>query len=432
MFALVLPQIFDSRRSSCRSGDVALPHAGLASVQIRTELVPFLSPFQAICPIDHAAFSMKPICIDCRYIGARPSGIAEAVIGLLQHIPALAPDLSFLLLRGPHREQPLSTAPNVREVVTRAPVNGPGTMWFLSQMVDLRAVGLFHATANFLPANLAMPTLTTIHDIMWLTDPQWCNPSFYGRIERAFYGHGIKRAMNRSSRIVALSQATADAILERQPDAQARLSVIHSGVSERFHPIMPDPERLEQLGLPAGHRFVLTVGQSSPYKNHGNALRAFADAFGACEDVSLVLVQRQARGRGALHGLATQLGIAERVIAMPAVSTHDLLLLYSSAQVLLHPSLAEGFGNPVAEAMACGCPVITSNCSAMPEVAGGAARLVDPLDVKEIAAALRDVLNAPDTQSAMREAGLARARELDWESAARKYVSLYREIMAEG
>jgi glycosyltransferase involved in cell wall biosynthesis len=377
---------------------------------------------------------MNSICIDCRYAGATPSGIGEFVRGLLQHVPRLAPDLRFVLLRNPQTPARLSECPNVSEVSTPTPVNGPGSMWFLPDLVDLREVGLFHATANFLPARLPMRTLTTVHDIMWLTHPQWCNPAPYGRIERLFYGHGIRRAINRSTRIAALSAATRDAITARAPQAAERISVIHSGVAERFHPVPVDRTALARLGLgpesgPA-RRFVLTVGQYAPYKNHEGALDGFARAFGASDDIALVFVQRQARGGDGLRRMAARLGIADRAIFLRAVAPADLLQLYSAAEVLLHPSLAEGFGNPVAEAMACGCPVITSDRSAMPEVAGGAALLVDPLDSAGIAAALGRVVGNNATRRTLSEAGLARARSLDWESAARRYVGLYREILA--
>ncbi|MEE4290007.1 MAG: glycosyltransferase family 1 protein, partial [Erythrobacter sp.] len=177
-------------------------------------------------------------------------------------------------------------------------------------------------------------------------------------------------------------------------------------------------------------RFVLTVGQYAPYKNHEGALDGFARAFGASDDIALVFVQRQARGGDGLRRMAARLGIADRAIFLRAVAPADLLQLYSAAEVLLHPSLAEGFGNPVAEAMACGCPVITSDRSAMPEVAGGAALLVDPLESAGIAAALGRVVGNNATRRTLSEAGLARARSLDWESAARRYVGLYREILA--
>lgn len=374
---------------------------------------------------------MTSICIDCRYVGKRPSGIGEMVQGIIRHIPQLAPDLSFLLLRNPQNTAPLSQSSNVRELDVAASANSPHTMWRLPQLVDLSDIQLFHAPANILPARLAIPTLTTIHDIMWLTHPHWCKQGYLGYAERAFYGHGIRRAIARSTRIAALSNATKEAVLEHTPEAAERVCVIHSGVSSRFRPLETEQARLKALGLNPDQPFVLTVGQYAPYKNHKGALRAFAQAFGSQEDIALVFVQRQGRGTQELHRLASNLGVGHRVRILDAVAPNDLLQLYNSAKVLLHPSLAEGFGNPIIEAMACGCPVITSNQSAMPEVAGGAARLVDPQDTGSIAAALREVVKDPATQQALREAGLSRAAALDWKSAAQKYVALYREIIEE-
>ncbi|MEM1194996.1 MAG: glycosyltransferase family 1 protein [Pseudomonadota bacterium] len=374
---------------------------------------------------------MTSICIDCRYVGRQPSGIGEMVQGIIRHIPQLAPELSFLLLRNPQNNECLNQSPNVSEMEVAAAANSPATMWRLPELVDLKRIQLFHAPANILPARLSVPTLTTIHDIMWLTHPHWCKRGPLGHIERAFYGHGIRRAIAHSTRIAALSGATKEAILRHTPQAAERVCVIHSGVSPRFRPTLSDPARLEALGLRPGQPFVLTVGQHAPYKNHEGALRAFAHAFASQEDIALVFVQRQGRGAQELRNLARKLGVEGRVQILDAIAPDDLVQLYSSAKALLHPSLAEGFGNPIVEAMACGCPVVTSNQSAMPEVASGAAKLVDPQDKNSIAAALCEVVNDPNVRQGLREAGLSRARTLDWKSAAQKYVTLYREIVAE-
>jgi len=349
---------------------------------------------------------------------------------LIHHIPRLASDLPFLLLRNPRQDQALSDAPNVTELVVRAAANGPGTMWWLPELVDLSQVQLFHATANILPARLPMATLTTVHDIMWLTHPHWCNPGGYGVIERAFYGHGIRRAIAHSTHIAALSNATKLAIQERFPKAEDRISVIQSGVSERFQPALGESNPIEKFGLRPGQRVVLSVGQYSPYKNHIGALRAFASGLGSQSDVAMVFVQRQGKGERELRSLARELNVEDRVHILAAISAEDLVSLYGQAEALLHPSLAEGFGNPIVEAMACGCPVITSNQSAMPEVAGGAAKLVDPLNIDEIAATLCEVVNSHAVQKEMSKAGIERARALSWENAARQYVALYREIIA--
>lgn len=375
---------------------------------------------------------MPTICIDCRYISRRPSGIGEAVAGLIRHLPTLAPDLDLLLLRNPRNIAPLSDAPNVREIDVPHAANGPVTMWALSRFVDLRGVDLFHATFNILPAGLSMPAVTTIHDIMWLMHPDWCNPSVYGRIERRFHQHGIRRALRRSAAIATVSAASRDAIVEHAPQVADRIFVTLSGVSDAFRPKPLAAERIAALGLDPARRFVLTVGQNAPYKNHAGAVRGFARAAAARADIDLVLVQRRGKAGDDLLALASSLGVEGRVHILASVAQDDLVGLYSSAAALLHPSLCEGFGNPLAEAMACGCPVVTSDRSAMPEVTAGAALLVDPHDPASIAAAVGSVLDDPRNAERMRTAGLARAGQLRWQHFAAANLAVYRTALAAG
>lgn len=375
--------------------------------------------------------STPTICIDCRYIGPRPSGIAEVVRRLIDHLPALAPDWRFLLLRHPAHGGPLSDAANVIEQVVRQAANGPATLWWLPEVADLSRVDLFHATFNIMPAGLTMPCVVTIHDIMRLTRPAWCRTGLRGVVERHFYGHGLKRAIRHADAIAAISAATAREIAHYHPPAAARTSVTASGVAPHFRPLPPDPAVLAGLGLTPGKPFVLTIGQDAPYKNHEGALRGFAAAFPGDAPIELVFVQRQGAGRAKLNVLAKALGVADRIRFLPTVDDAQLITLYGAAQVLLHPSLCEGFGNPVAEAMACGCPVVTSNISSMPEVAGGAAVLADPCDIASIASGLLAVVQSPARAAVMRSAGLARAAELDWRDFALANLAIYRRLLVD-
>lgn len=372
----------------------------------------------------------KRIGLDCRYVNARPSGIGEVVMALAAHLPELAPRCEFLFLRHPDRTEPLSTAPNVREVTVASPANGPATLLCLPRIVDLAGLDLFHAPANIMPGGLSMPCVTTVHDIMWLTHPEWCNPGWWGKVERRFYGQGIRRALRHSAAIATVSEATRQEILDRSPDLANRIIVTRSGVSREFAPAAHNPALLAEAGLDPARRFCLVVGQYAPYKNQETALAAFAAAFGDTPDMDLVMVQRRGAASERLLRLAARHGMAGRVHLIRAARREVLIQLYSAAQTLLHPSLCEGFGNPLAEAMACGCPVITSNLSAMPEVTGGAALLADPLDVAGLAAALRRVVDDPDLRQSLRERGLERARQLDWKDFAAANLEIYRRVLA--
>jgi glycosyltransferase involved in cell wall biosynthesis len=376
-------------------------------------------------------YAMTVICIDCRYIGPRPSGIAEAVQAIVDHAPGLAPDLQFLLLRSAAHPSRLSTAPNVREIVLRHPANGPATMWWLSRIVDLSSVDLFHAPFNILPAGLTMPTVTTIHDMMWMDSPELCNARRRALPARAFFRHGIARALASSAAITTVSGASRDAIAAWSPEAGARTHVTLSGVADDFRPMAQEPGQLEQLGIKAGQRFVLTVGQYAPYKNHEGAVRGFARAFGHRGDIDLILVQRIGAGGTALRKLADQLGIGDRVHILNAIARLDLIALYNGAAALLHPSFCEGFGNPLAEAMACGCPIVTSSVSAMPEVTAGAARYADPNDVDAIGAALAAVVDDDAEADRLRQLGFARASQLSWCRFAQETLNVYRHVLSE-
>lgn len=370
------------------------------------------------------------IAIDCRYLGPRPSGIGEVVAALVRHLPELAPDCEFTFLRNALRQEPLSCAANVRELAVGSPANGPATLLHLPWAVDLAGIDLFHAPANILPGGLAMPAITTVHDVMWLTHPEWCNPRPWGLIERHFYRHGITRALARSAMIATVSEASRREIIRIAPAAAQRVVVTPSGVARDFAPVARDAAMLAQLGVPHGKRYCLVVGQGAPYKNHAGALRAFALAFASVADIDLVMVRRRGGSGAALERLAARLGLAGRVHLLDAIARPDLVRLYAGAEALLHPSLCEGFGNPVAEAMACGCPVVTSNCSAMPEVAGGAALLADPRDPAELAAQLRRAVEDRSLAADLRRRGLERAAELDWRGFAAANLALYREVLA--
>lgn len=351
---------------------------------------------------------------------------------LVDHAPALAPDLKFLLLKHPGYEGSLSEAPNVTEHVVRIGPNNPASMLFLRDLAPVAECDVFHSPSNILPARLGIKTVTTVHDIMWLTHPDWCETGWKVPFKRAFYGFGLRRALAHSDRIATVSEATRNEIAAYAPQSASRLTVTRSGVSERFGPSGADADAPVLPGLPPGSPFALIVGQNAPYKNHERALRAFAAALGSNGDAHAVFVQRQGEGASSLAAISNELGIADRVHFSGSVDEATLIQLYRSARVLLHPSLCEGFGNPVAEAMACGLPVITSDRSAMPEVAGGAARLVDPDDTASISAALIELWSDDAAQARMRKAGLARARELDWADFAAANVAIYRELLASG
>ncbi len=376
---------------------------------------------------------MSRIAIDARYIRERPSGVSAVVEALVSAVPGRMPEHEFLLLRHPRARRPLSSAPNVREVEVSAEANGPATLAFLPRVVDLRGVDLFHATFNILPAGLSMPTVATVHDTMWLDTPQLCeSPGMWGLVERSFYRIGIGRALRAATRIVTVSEATARDVARLEPSAAARTHVGLLGVPSGFAPARGPAERQEDASivqrlLPGVDRYFLAVGQSAPYKNHARAVAAFGAAFASDPRTHLVFIHRLGSGRSLLKDLSPD--VASRVHLVPPVASRELSALYRQAHALMQPSLREGWGLPICEALASGCPVLTSACSAMPEVAGDAAVYVDPTDVASIAAGLRALVDDEATRARCVRRGLVQARALRWETHVEATVAAYRAAL---
>jgi glycosyltransferase involved in cell wall biosynthesis len=378
------------------------------------------------------------IAIDARYVRERPSGIGAMVEAIVRDVPALMPDTSFLLLRHPLAPGSLSQAENVREQVVPYEANGPGTLLMLPRVVDLSEVDLFHAPFNILPAGLTMRTVVTIHDTMWLTDPTLCGAAgLWGKVQSWFYRNGIRRALEQADHLIAISEATRRDIIAEEPGAAARCTTILHGIAPKFSPSRNESDRSEQERVrqrfaPGARRHVLVVGRAAPYKNQQRSLMGFLRAFSNSPDIHLVVVQRLGHEGAALSSLARKAGAADRVHVVPPMEEQDLISLYRGALCLCQPSLKEGWGMPIGEAMACGCPVVTSNTSAMPEVGGQAALYVTPTSVQEIARALRRLARDTKVRATLVEAGLQQAERFTWASHTERTARLYRRLLTVG
>jgi glycosyltransferase involved in cell wall biosynthesis len=242
-------------------------------------------------------------------------------------------------------------------------------------------------------------TIVTLHDVQHLELPH-----LFGAAERAFRRLAYDRAARRATRIVVVSGFVRDraaALLGLDP---GRIRVIHSGVD---HAVFR-PEEVER------EPFLLYPARPWPHKNHRRLLEAFALVRRERPELRLILT-----GGGA-HG-----PLPDGVEAAGLVGLDELASLYRRASAVVFPSLYEGFGQPILEAMACGCPVACSEVASLPEVAGGAARLFDPEDPRSIADAVHDVLAASPEWSAR---GVERAAAFSWAATARAHEALYREL----
>jgi len=206
-----------------------------------------------------------------------------------------------------------------------------------------------------------------------------------------------------------------------------KIETVHLAAGDEFRPAISESDRYsirEKYGLPK--RFVLTVTSFDPRKNFGTLIRAFELARGKC-DIDLVVVGKDCQRYARDHDLAGR-GLTESVHFPGWIDQADLPGIYHAAEAFVFPSVYEEFGIPIVEAMACGCPVVSSNTGAIPELADGCAMLADPFDAEAMAANLVRLLSEPALAKTLRDKGIERAKRFSWPEAARQTLDIFRKV----
>lgn len=346
---------------------------------------------------------------------------------------------ALLALSSPYRFTLLAAIGGLREALPALPPGGRlrtlplsddwlARLWHRARLplpVELISgrVDLFYSPDFVLPPTLpGVRTLLTVHDLSFLRYPDHFVPRLVDYLSRA-----VPRAIARADRVLADSQATRADLIERLGAPAEKVEVLYSGVDRRFCPTEEPGER-ERLraryGLD-GRPYVLTVGTLQPRKNHVRLIRAFARLRPAELPPGMRLLI--AGGRGWLYEdvLAEVARHAGRVEVLGFVEDEDLPALYRGASLFVFPSFYEGFGLPVLEALACGVPVVCSNASSLPEVAGDAALLVPPEDEEGWAEGMLRALTDEPLRQGIVARGLRQATGFTWERAARQLLAAF-------
>ena len=286
----------------------------------------------------------------------------------------------------------------------------------------LAAGGVYHATEHLLPW-LARPSVMTVHDLIFERFPQ-----HHTFANRAFLRVAMPLFVRRADAIIAVSRHTKRDILELYDTPPQKVFVVGEGIEGHFKPAEAEEVRRVQEEYGIRRPYLLMVGTLEPRKNHALAFEALARLKEEGWPHCLVVVG----GRGwlfdAVQSEVEMLGLADDVVFTGHVPEEDLPALYSGAACFLMPSLYEGFGIPVLEAMACGAPVVCSRASSLPEVAGDAALYIEPPTAEALAAQVRQVLSKPETAEQMRIDGLRQAARFSWRSAAMETMDVYNAI----
>jgi glycosyltransferase involved in cell wall biosynthesis len=287
-------------------------------------------------------------------------------------------------------------------------------------------IDVYHGTSFRLWAEGSAGSVVTIHDLALRRFPQFSKRLFGER----WSIHKTRKTLERASRIIADSENTAKDLSEFYRVAREKIRVIYLGVGEEFL-ASPPSESLEAVRsrytIPGD--YLLFLGGADPRKNLERLLEAFSILLKNVPALTLVATGGMGRRAGEMFDRISRLGIGKNVLITGHVPAPDLRSLYRGARLFVYPSLYEGFGMPVLEAMASGVPVVTSNTASVPEVAGDAACLVDPCDIAALAEAMRRVLMDEDFAARLRARGLERVKAFSWEKTARETLSVYHEVM---
>jgi glycosyltransferase involved in cell wall biosynthesis len=352
---------------------------------------------------------------------------------LLGAIRALEPELELIVYAAPEAIESLRSESWAEGVAfTKGPVRsrskplrvGSEITW-LPWRASRDRVQLLHSIGTTSPPFCRLPSVVTIHDLIYHHFPET-----FPAASRIGLRLLVPAGARRANRVIAISEATKRDLVETIGLAPEDIEVVHNGfgLAEQVEPAtraeLRDRYRVD------GSPILLTVSPALRHKNLARLIDAFAELTRE-RPATLVLVGHGGLEQEALEALASERGVRDRLVFTGWIESRDLEGLYRAASLFVYPSLFEGFGMPVLEAMRRGVPVACSNVSSLPEVAGDAAELFDPHDVNAVATAMRRLLDDDERRAELVRNGDRRYRLFTWERAARGTLDVYRDVLAE-
>ena len=355
-------------------------------------------------------------------------GIGTYIRNLLRHLSRMDDRTEFVVFCRPDDRPTLASTlgENFRTVTETAGNYSVAEQIAIPLALRREGVTLFHAPHYVLPPLVRCRSVVTIHDCIHLMFPQYLPNRFAFGYARTSIGLAARRA----TRVLTVSESSKRDILRFVETEPEKIAVIYNAYDERFaiDPAEEDVVRVHER-YQLQDEFVLYAGNVKPHKN----LERLIDAFHivrnrGLDHLKLVMIGDEISKYTALRRAVHRHQLHKYVRFLGYLPEETLAVMYRLAGVFVFPSLYEGFGLPPLEAMASGTPVVTSNVSSPPEVAGDAAILVDPYDPHAIADGIFRVLTDADLRKALRRKGVARAGQFSWEQSVRRVRRIYNEV----
>jgi glycosyltransferase involved in cell wall biosynthesis len=371
------------------------------------------------------------IGINARYIQKQRTGIENYLHNLIKHLKLTDHTDEFMLYFGNDKPIPQDVlggnfTSDIPSMSTNSQIKR--ILWehfYIPQALKRDKIDVFHEPSFIAPIFKSCPTITTVYDLAFIFHPE-C----FTRRNVLYLNTMLSRSVRSSDRIIAISNSTKNDIINHFNIEQNKVRVVYCGYNDYFR-AMDSKEAcagtLRKHGITG--EFLLNVSMISPRKNLLTLLRSFKSAR-AKRKTGLQLVIAGSKGwlYEEIFEEVSKLSLEKYVIFTGYIPDEELLHLYNSAALMVYPSIYEGFGLPVLEAMACGCPVIASNTSSLPEVCGDAALLVNPLDAEGLSESICKALEDNAFRNRMAVRGFQRIKSFSWSKAANETLQLYKEL----
>jgi glycosyltransferase involved in cell wall biosynthesis len=359
-------------------------------------------------------------------------GIETSSLELIKKMQALDPKFQFVIFTSRGDDKNCFTESDKFKVKTLAgDFFADFEQLFLPIAAKTEKLDLLHCTGNTTPYFSPVPVVQTLHDIIFM-DPIPRNDNMYQRFGNHYRRRLVPLVTPRSESVITVSNYEKERIISRLSIDEKKIEVIYNGINNKHFKVCDCPKekiRIKlQYGLP--EKFILFLGNPSFRKNPTGVIEAYV-MYASKVKNPLPLVTPGLSQKYVMHELKRLNAQYDPALFISPgyIKEEDLPVVYGLSEVFLFPSLSEGFGMPIVEAMACGTPVITSKISSMPEIAGDAASLIDPLSPPTIADALIELLANEDFRLDKIQDGILNAKRFSWDITAEKVLGIYERIL---
>lgn len=373
-----------------------------------------------------------------RLFRKKKHGMDMVALELIKNLQRIDQTNEYIIFVKPDEDNScIPPAPNFKIIELYSKLGYPGwEQWELPRAAYREGCDVLHCTSNTGPIFSKVPLVTTLHDIIYLESISIFKKegTWYQKLGNMYRRYFVPPVIKKSKKVITVSNYEKNRIDKYFGFNDARLQTIYNGVGEHFKKVT-DTKELAQVGIEFNlpEKFFFFLGNTDPKKNTIGVLRAFAffnqDYHNQYKLVMLDYDENE------LNRILESIGYPElraQIQLLGYVPNVQLPAIINQCSIFLYPSLRESFGIPILEGMACGVPVITSNTSSMPEVAGeDAAFIIDPFKPKEIANAMQTLVEDELLTNVLIERGIARAKHFSWETMAKNVLELYEEVVEE-